>query len=175
MLAAWGMHRMGPMGAKLSNFEIISSNFARQVDAVKKHETKKLAEVSAEELPAITGTLWNIISGLKISASQTQIVAGSKALHHIVPDLVPPIDREYTIQFVYGYKRNTPSQAEFARILATFHTVANSLGQHLEDIVRTCRDDRSQMDTSATKLIDNAIVGYALLHPYAVQPPTDPK
>ena len=58
------------------------------------------------------------ISGLRISASETQIVAGSRALHHVLPELVPPIDREHTIQFFYGYKRPYPGPAEFRTIVS---------------------------------------------------------
>ena len=36
-----------------------------------------------------------------MSASGTQIVAGTKALHHLLPDLIPPIDRTYTIRFFH--------------------------------------------------------------------------
>jgi hypothetical protein len=32
--------------------------------------------------------------------ARTQIVAGSKMLHHFLPDLIPPIDRQY-IQLPY--------------------------------------------------------------------------
>jgi hypothetical protein len=41
---------------------------------------------------------------MKVSTSQTQIVAGSKFLHHLLPDLVPPIDRQYTFSFFTGQK-----------------------------------------------------------------------
>ena len=38
---------------------------------------------------------WQIIAAIKVSTSRTQIVAGSKMLHHFLPDLIPPIDRPY--------------------------------------------------------------------------------
>jgi hypothetical protein len=49
--------------------------------------------------------LWDIVAHLKVSTSETQIVAGSKALHHALPDLVPPIDRQCTFRFFIGQKR----------------------------------------------------------------------
>ena len=36
-----------------------------------------------------------------MSVAAAQIVANSKALHHLLPALVPPIDREYTFRFFY--------------------------------------------------------------------------
>src|SRR5450755_4869615 len=37
---------------------------------------------------------WQIIAAMNVSTSRTQIVAGSKMLHHFLPDLIPPIDRQ---------------------------------------------------------------------------------
>jgi hypothetical protein len=45
-----------------------------------------------------------VIARIKVSTSRTQIVAGSKFLHHVLPDLVPPIDRRYTFRFFTGQR-----------------------------------------------------------------------
>jgi hypothetical protein len=49
-------------------------------------------------------TAWQVIAAIKVSTSRTQIVAGSKRLHHLLPDLILPIDRQYTFSFFTGQK-----------------------------------------------------------------------
>jgi len=48
-----------------------------------------------------------------VSTSRTQIVASSKFLHHLLPDLIPPIDRQYTFAFLTGQKTVTSNRAAF--------------------------------------------------------------
>ena len=36
---------------------------------------------------------------LDLTESNATVVANAKALHHLVSDLIPPIDRQYTIRF----------------------------------------------------------------------------
>jgi hypothetical protein len=43
--------------------------------------------------------LKEIYSNLQVSISDATIVAHSKTLAHLLPDLFPPIDRQYTIRF----------------------------------------------------------------------------
>jgi len=43
--------------------------------------------------------LWQLINKTRVSEADNPIVSGSKAFHHILPELIPPIDREYTRPF----------------------------------------------------------------------------
>jgi hypothetical protein len=71
---------MGPQAAKVGDFTPITA--------------------ALRERPAEAAAIaWDVIAHVKVSASQTQIVAGSKFLHHLLPDLVPPMDRQYTFTF----------------------------------------------------------------------------
>ncbi len=49
----------------------------------------------------------------KVSTSRTQIVAGSKMLHHFLPDPIPPIDRQYTFSFFTGRKMVSDDHTAF--------------------------------------------------------------
>ena len=53
-----------------------------------------------DELPAnIAERLWSLVSSLGIVENNVKIVASTKALHHLLPDLIVPMDREYTGKF----------------------------------------------------------------------------
>ena len=97
--------------------------------------------------------LWRLVSDLDIVENKAKVVAGTKALHHLLPDLVVPIDRDYTRNF-FGWHapefQNHQHEcfalafAEFARVARAANPV-QYVGQG--------------WNTSRTKVIDNALVG----------------
>ena len=55
------------------------------------------------DVGAATDRLWDVIGKLKITTADARIVSGTKAIHHLVPDLIPPMDNRYTGEFFLGY------------------------------------------------------------------------
>lgn len=56
--------------------------------------------IDAADLPDDIGEqLWVLIESLGIVENKAKIVTGTKALHHLLPDLVPPMDRAWTGRF----------------------------------------------------------------------------
>ena len=47
----------------------------------------------------------HLLSTLRLGEGETRVVSASKAIHHFLPELVPPIDRRYTIRFFWGYDK----------------------------------------------------------------------
>jgi len=158
-LTAWGMHRMGSRGAKLAEFSELRASFRHQTDRIRQAATLHIWDIEKQDVPNVVQLLWSIISRLKVGVGRTKIVAGSKALHHLLPDLVPPIDRQYTVRFFYHHTTfNQGDEKAFREMYPYFHQIAVS-----------CREEiRSRlgvgMNTSVTKVMDNAIVGYGLEH-----------
>jgi len=154
-LTAWGMHRMGPGGAKLVEFHVLADSFQRLEQPIRKLSDLMLADLRMEEVKSVTEQVWAVISGLNIGCGLTKIVAGSKALHHVLPELVPPIDREYTLRFFFNHKTlNQGDAAAFGEIYPRMHRIAAECSGKIQG-----RIGRG-MNTSATKVIDNAIVGF---------------
>jgi hypothetical protein len=151
-LTSWGMHRMGPKGAKLVDFHPFCDGIRKQSAILEELEPLVITDVDADAVP---DKIWQAVSGARLSASGTQIVAGTKALHHLLPDLIPPIDRTYTIRF---FHENTlmPKGDEhaFKEVYPALVEIAAGAGDHLRV------NDRSPMNTGRTKIIDNAIIGY---------------
>jgi hypothetical protein len=50
----------------------------------------------ALDILAVCEHLWQVIGNRGIVRNRTLIVPGTKALHHVPPDLVPPMDRAWT-------------------------------------------------------------------------------
>jgi hypothetical protein len=153
MLASWGMHRMGPKGAKLVEFDPFCESIRRQAEILE--ELEPLTITDLDDVDGVVDTIWRAISGAHLSASGTQVVAGTKALHHLLPDLIPPVDREYTIRFFHENKMmNMGDEAAFREVYPALAEIASRAGDNLKV------NDRSPMNTSPTKIIDNAIIGY---------------
>lgn len=135
---------------------------------LRSHATEIMAldGVLIEQADATTGDrVWRIIRSLDIvlgrrtlKPTQSKLVGGSKALHHLLPELVVPIDRMYTAPFLLRIQpqhfQNPSKEAETFRIAFDgFQAIAKKVNpaQYI---------GRSPWNTSRTKVIDNAIVGF---------------
>jgi len=160
-LASWGMHRMGKVNAKLCEMDRLRKSIERQTPNIFALQSLRIVDIRADQLEQIAQQVWEIIQRLEIGIGGVKIVAGSKALHHILPELVLPIDREYTLQFFFSNKNiNRPEKEIFLEIFRQFHHIAVS---HRGAIAAAIQRG-GNMNTSATKVIDNAIVGFVLKH-----------
>jgi hypothetical protein len=160
-LASWGMHRMGPRGAKMRSMAEFREGFQAQRSAIALVQRLELQRLAEDEAVDVADHVWSIVDGLTIGVGATKIVAGSKALHHLLPGLVPPIDRQYTLRFFYGNKLFAPGdQARMIRTMfPLFREIAVACAGPIADALA---HPTSPMDNSVTKVIDNAIVGYCL-------------
>ena len=103
--------------------------------------------------------LWRLIDEVRVSKARNPIVSGSKTLHHLLPELVPPVDREYTrrfFKFWMNYFQYYPERV-FVYIWRKSVLIAHKI--NLRRYVGW-----SRWCTSITKVIDNAIVGYCIKH-----------
>ena len=156
VLPAWGMHRMGPQKAKVGDFVEIVAALRVAAPALEILWPLHVTSLQANQVDEVAAVAWDVIASIKVSTSGTQIVAGSKFLHHLLPDLIPPIDRQYTFRFFTGQKAVAAEREAF---LAWF--------PRLVEIARRCRgaifaaiDSGGFMATGPAKVIDNAIMGF---------------
>jgi hypothetical protein len=153
MLASWGMHRMGPKGTKLVDFDPFCERIRRQCLILEELEPLEITDL--DDSNAVADMIWRAVSDARLSASATQVVAGTKTLHHLLPDLIPPIDREYTIRFFHENKMmNMGDEAAFKEVYPALAEIASRARDNLKV------NNRSPMNTSPTKILDNAIIGY---------------
>ena len=155
-LTSWGLHRMGPIGSKLVSFDIFKKSIQEQKARLIELQNKNIFSLSKEEIPNVIDNLWDIINNISVSATQTKLIAGSKAIHHFLPKIIPPIDREYTITFFYGRGAFPKGQDEriFREIYPYFYKIASENQNVIKPLIG------KGFHTSETKVIDNAIVGF---------------
>ena len=152
----WGMNSRG---AKLQSDAIFKSQLRSHIASIQKFEGR-----TYEDLDNIQDDLWKLIQNLSLSSTNSQLITGSKALHHLLPQLLPPIDGSYTARFFYyqGSRLSGCAKPVFNSILNGFAQIARCLDCRGYDLSKIL--DESKVATSETKLIDNAIIGYVKKH-----------
>src|SRR5579859_7387909 len=108
-LASWGMHRMGNTATKLRNFGEFRSQILAQREKLAALDGLKIWSLTSQDRDQAQALLISILDNMTISRSEAHLVANTKVIHHILPDLVPPIDRRYTLSY-FGMNTMLPSQ-----------------------------------------------------------------
>jgi hypothetical protein len=159
-LASWGMHRMGKGGSKMQSFDA----FRRSVEAL----GDRFSEAQTFDFREMNDKKWtllkDIFEGLAVMASGTSLVGNSKVMHHILPNIVPPIDREYTLWYLLGNKNirnDLESEWKLMKDIISdfFIPVASNREFELMALRWIARKDEYPWDTSLLKIVDNLVIG----------------
>lgn len=156
MLTAWGLHRMGPGNAKLRDIEDIRKSLIANADRIRVLQNLRLSDLGEPQMQRVRAEIWEVLSALKVSRARAFLVANSKALHHVLPGLMPPVDREYTLSFFFeATSVDGREETAFRVMFPAFWDIARSRRRTIKGWLR-----REGWSSSETKVIDNAIVGY---------------
>ena len=164
-LASWGMHRMGPAGSKMRDFRDLRNSILSNKSSLLELKKFNITMLNDQNKRIIFPLLRRLFENIEVMQSESKLVGNSKIIHHLLPDLVPPIDREYTIRFFYGDLKSkyTPlffreeESGLFLEITDYFHTICDRL-----QLTENDYDKTKSFNTSIPKVIDNAIIG--LIH-----------
>ncbi len=155
-LTAWGLHRMGPGNAKLLDLSIIRRSLIANGDRIRALAALRLSDFGSLDVDRVTNDVWTVLKNLKVSKARAFLVANTKALHHVLPALVPPVDRQYTLDFFFGSTLVDGRERTAFRVMyPLFHDIARSKAHVIRRWVH-----RKGWHTSESKVVDNAIVGY---------------
>jgi len=110
----------------------------------------------------------NLFNRIKITTANTILVANSKLLHHLHPDLFPPIDRQYIFRYFYVQDINARNininprrePTYFWEILMEYSQFYQGNRNLVDEIMR---ENQTGTETSVPKVIDNFIVGLNFL------------
>ncbi len=172
MLAAWGMHRMGKGGSKMREFEDFQTSPIAVWPNALVLQTRTPTALSAADWSLVK----EVFCGVRCMASGTSLVGNSKVMAHLLPNLIPPVDREYTLKFLFG--KNTIKNA----IESEWRMLEQILNEFFYPILSSQRFQTKatewlantrwrSWDTSELKIVDNLVVGLAKIR--AFQPRDD--
>jgi hypothetical protein len=173
-LATWGMHRMGDpqeTKAKMVKFVEFSKSIANQRERLKKLISVRMDSCTDEEYTSYIDKLKEIYYGLKVSIFDATIVAHSKTLAHILPNFIPPIDRQYVIRFFTHDNKNFFTEAGKYRLINLpkgidaqfddFRTYACRIKRLFDRCDRQLFTiDKVSFNTSYPKIMDNLIMAF---------------
>ena len=102
--------------------------------------------------------LWRVISNINLTNRDAKIISGTKVLHHFLPNLLPPMDDKFTGEFFIGKESSVTnaSKTRFSDIYSGFVHLARELVKNEEFMARV----GVGFNTSLTKTLDNAIIGF---------------
>jgi hypothetical protein len=120
---------------------------------------------------------------LRLSESDATIVVNSKALHHLLPEFVPPIDRQYTIRFFTQEPEHWRDKRKKFRTISLpqgiglqfewFHRACIGIKRLADRIEPALIEDELRLHkVMAPKALDNAIVNYVSITDRSVNGPT---
>jgi hypothetical protein len=162
VLVSWGMHRMGNTATKLGSFREFKHEITSQTDNLIALGNYKIWEMKQEDSAKVIHDLRNILDTMRISKSESHLVANTKVLHHILPNLVPPVDRRYTLAF-FGINTILPGEKTAGSIFKHLYPAFFRVSSRLQDkIIGDVSLSSENWNTSFTKVIDNAIIGAML-------------
>ena len=108
---------------------------------------------------------------LRLTVAGATVVVNSKALYHVLPDLIPPIDPQYTLRFfTQAPEKWRDPKGRFRPIMLPpsidaqfqiFQTTCVKLKRLVDRVDRAVLDvEQREHGVTPPKAIDNAIVNY---------------
>ena len=179
VLPAWGMHRMGDTKTKVVKSEKFWASVRscrRALEAMKGIQLASTDEGGLEDL--LDGPMHEAFGKLHVSVSDAMIVANSKVLHHLLPDLVSPIDRQHTLRFFYyeqdKFVRRTPggkivwrtvqipsgSDCQYAMFADMVRAVRQIVVSPELAETQPLQEPDAPFNTSLPKVADNMVVAF---------------
>ena len=148
-LRAWGI---GSRGSRLLDTREFAASLDKNQAEIAALETASLGSESID-VADVSARVWRLIRSLRLVDNKATLVPSTKALHHLLPDLVVPMDRAYTRPFFgwHGPEFQNHQARCFDHAFRAFHRVARAANpkQYVD----------AGWNTSLSKVIDNAVVG----------------
>jgi len=165
VMPSWGMHRMGTKGAKMEEYNIFEKEIIKNKDEIIELKDKNIKNVNINNIAKL------ITEKIHVSKSNSFLVSSSKVLHHILPNIISPIDRNYSIRFMKKNKNdwgansiNINNEEAYAFIFLTemYEFIGNNENLMSKYIIEINENNiyDNNFNTSLTKIFDNLIMVY---------------
>ena len=92
------MNSRGAQLVDINDFKTNLNNYAIDIESLKKYSIEDLSEKN-DKAEKIFNQLKNLFENLKLTNTKTKLVTFSKTMHFLLPNLIVPIDRKYTLKF----------------------------------------------------------------------------
>jgi hypothetical protein len=160
VLTSWGMHRSGKGGAKMQDFAVFKESMASLAGEIATAKEYNLNDMDEHKWEVVK----KIFEEINVMASGTHLVGNSKVMHHIMPNLIPPIDREYTLWYLRGntnIENNIQIEWSLMKEIISnfFQPIIFDDGFQLLAANWQSQQEKYPWDTSTMKIVDNLVIG----------------
>lgn len=162
-LVSWGM---ASRRAELCGFEEFRNTICSsrtEMEQLAEYSLSSLCQRHALEsgsLVEVVKLMNDLLAKVRVSKTERWLVANTKALHHILPELFPPIDGNFTLRFFFdstSVRTGAKSNYQFVDVFGGYLNIYECVSDQIQSMV-----DTDTFNSSSTKVIDNAIIGYVL-------------
>ena len=153
-LQLWGIRRRA---SRLVPLDAFRDRLVAVADAINALDGLCI-ESAGLDADAVAASLDRLVSDVGVVDNKALLVAGTKTLHHLLPDLVPPMDRRWTGAF-FGWWPIDPQDRQCAILSEAYRSFAE-----IAQAVEPSRLIGAGWKTSTTKMLDNAVVAYCSLN-----------
>jgi hypothetical protein len=154
-----------------TDWEQFYGSILAEADALQRFRAFSLLEMSEADYSDAVVRLRPHYERFKLSVSNATVVVNSKAFHHLFPEFIPPIDRQYTIRFFTQLPERWRDKNQKFRVVSLpqgmdaqfdlFHKVCVDIKRLADQVDPALLEDELRLhDVMAPKALDNAIVNY---------------
>ena len=162
LLKAWGMDSKG---ARLAKPDVFKRSIIANKDDIAELSRLRIENLDSIKSGVVHDKLEQLFDCLElVQSGKPRFVTFSKAMHFLCPNLVPPMDRKYTLGFFgsnqYALRKgNEKRQFElFIEIMEEYRLLSRKL--NLKEFV----DHRSRWKMNVPKVCDNIVIGHYLFN-----------
>jgi len=152
-LTSWGMDSRG---AKMKAFDEFRKTILDNKQKFLELSKYRLEDISTKEMKDVENKLQNLFDNLHVMESKSELVANSKIMHFILPDLVMPMDRTNTLQFFYENSNIYNPKAKFLEVFEASWMIAK--GMIAKEMNLKSYVSEKGLYRSIPKVIDGAII-----------------
>jgi len=173
VLPSWGMHKMGDTSTKIVNFDNFYAQINNNREIFNELRNKTINEIDIKVISDL------LVNKLSFSIADSHLVSSSKVLHHIVPNFICPIDRQYSIRFLLQTKDKFVSvskkgKKQYSAIGYNNNDEINYCNLYLSEMYKFIEDNKlilheyldkeinlyKSFNSNLTKIFDNLIMLY---------------
>lgn len=153
-LTAWNMNSRG---AKLQDYERLKESIFKTKKMFLELDHYSLKDINNQKVRDILKKLFFELD--LVSNGKPPLVTFSKTMHFMLPDLIGPIDRKYTLQYFY---QNTYVPKSIEKQFERFMEIEKAYSVIAQKI-QFEKYRNSNWNSSIPKMVDNTIIGYMKL------------
>lgn len=154
-LTAWGMRSRG---ASLTEFEVFRDSIIMYEDGIKSLKGFRIESIKKDKVKYILEAQKILYDDLElVPPDKPKLVAFSKTMHFLLPNLFVPMDRKYTLGYFLGYTSFSGTSDRVFDLYCSLYLEFLEFSNKHPELSGFIDDNWNQ---TIPKILDNIIIGF---------------